>query len=279
MGKGSGIAWTDHTFNPWWGCVKVSPACDNCYAEAWDARFADEGQAHWGKDAARKFFGEKHWNEPLKWNRDARKAHNTVAAPGVPRKQRTLVFCASMADVFESGREDLTAWRFKLWSTIVQTPYLTWLLLTKRPQNIKRMLPEELAGAPNIWLGTTIESPEYVWRAETLVTENPRASARFVSAEPLVASIAAEIEPYLFPGGIDWLISGCESGAGARSTPTDWYRELLRRCTAKGARFFLKQAPRETDGITSGPGSWLKLRDGIIEQPYLDGVQHVAWPV
>ncbi|MGH6631582.1 MAG: DUF5131 family protein [Burkholderiales bacterium] len=70
--RNSRIEWTDHTFNPWWGCVKVSPACDHCYAEALDRRLVKIGQqAHWGRNAPRKFFGDKYWAAPLKWNRQA----------------------------------------------------------------------------------------------------------------------------------------------------------------------------------------------------------------
>jgi protein gp37 len=85
--KNSEINWCDHTFNPGWGCSKVSPACDHCYAEAWDKRY---GGDHWGKGAPRRMFGEAHWQEPVKWNR---------ALEGTGRRER--VFCASMADVFE----------------------------------------------------------------------------------------------------------------------------------------------------------------------------------
>lgn len=267
MAEQSAIGWTDGTFNPWWGCVEVSPACDNCYAREWDARF---GGDHWGKDEPRRFFPDKHWNEPRKWNRKA-------AAEG----KRFLVFCASMADVFES-RADLDPWRSKLWSLIRETPALTWLLLTKRPQNIGRMLPDDLKGAANIWLGTTIESPEYLWRADKL-REYTRARVRFLSMEPLLA----RTEPNL--DGINWVIAGCESGDGARETPTDRYRELRALCAAARVPYFLKQAPLGSEGITEGVGSKRKrdLRTGpdgikrvhwIVGEPYLDGTQHVAWP-
>jgi len=96
MAKDSKIEWTHHTFNPWWGCAKVSPACTHCYAEAWAKRV---GSAVWGKEAPRRFFGETHWKEPLRWQREA-------LAEGT----RKRVFCASMADVFERrGDSDLGA--------------------------------------------------------------------------------------------------------------------------------------------------------------------------
>src|SRR5271165_362130 len=120
MGQNSSIEWTDHTFNPWWGCTKVSPACQNCYAELWAKRM---GHQVWGNRTQRRFFTNNHWNEPLIWNHDAR---NT--------KRRRRVFCASMADVFERKRE-LNSWRERLWTLISATPCLDWLLLTKRPEN------------------------------------------------------------------------------------------------------------------------------------------------
>ena len=118
MGKNSSIEWTDHTFNPWWGCARVSPGCNNCYAEAWARRV---GENIWGAKQDRRVFGEKHWGEPLKWNAEAQE-----------QELRRRVFCASMADVFEL-RSDLDPWRDRLWALIDQTPWLDWLLLTKRP--------------------------------------------------------------------------------------------------------------------------------------------------
>lgn len=271
MGQKSGIAWTNGTFNPWWGCVKISPACDRCYAESTDARFSDE--SHWGQDAPRRTFGDKHWNEPLAWNRKAEKFG-----------ERFLVFCASMADVFES-RDDLDEHRTRLWKLIEATPALTWLLLTKRPQNIRRMLPLSLVGARHIWLGTTIESPEYLWRAHKLC-DLTHAAVRFASMEPLLAETPMSRD---LARGIDWIITGCESGDGARDTPTDWYRRLRDECSSAGVPFFLKQAPRDQDGIGQAASSFVKrdLRTGpdgmkratyLVEMPTLDGVQHVAFP-
>ncbi len=107
MGEQTSIGWCHHTFNPWWGCVEVSPACDHCYARVW-AAFT--GHAVWGKDAPRRFFGDEHWDEPFRWNRKAQGAG-----------ERRRVFCASMADVFEErsdalGQQLITA-RARLWFT------------------------------------------------------------------------------------------------------------------------------------------------------------------
>src|SRR5688500_18924379 len=121
MGKNSKIEWTNHTFNPWWGCTRVSAACKHCYAEAWAKRV---GKKVWGPKAPRRFFGDAHWAGPLKWNREAEEG-------GI----RARVFCASMADVFEA-RKDLQEPRAQLWKLIEKTPHLDWLLLTKRPHKI-----------------------------------------------------------------------------------------------------------------------------------------------
>ncbi len=272
MGKGSKIAWTDNTFNLVWGCEKVSPACDNCYAAELDARYHGDGN-HWG-DNPRKLMADKYWNQPLKWNREA-------LAAGA----RQLVFCSSMADVFETN-DQVESQRPRLWDLIRQTPHLRWLLLTKRPQNIKRMLPKDLWDCPTIWLGTTIESPEYLWRAEK-VCEVP-AAVHFVSMEPLLDKVMMTACLEKLP--IDWLITGCESGTKSRRTPIDWYRQLREACALFDRKFFFKQAPKCGDGITIGEGSWLKFNaktadpqtgaivNGIVEQPYLDGVQHIAFP-
>jgi len=126
MGKHSAIEWTDHTFNPWWGCTKVSTACANCYAETWAKRV---GQSIWSSDSPRRFFSDQHWKAPILWNRECEK-------DGIRRR----VFCASMADVFEA-RHDLNPWRDRLWKLIADTPMLDWLLLTKRPEEISMRVP------------------------------------------------------------------------------------------------------------------------------------------
>src|SRR4051812_42185869 len=128
MAKNSHIEWTHHTFNPWWGCTKVSPACNNCYAELWAKRM---GHKIWGGTAPRRFFTDAHWKGPLVWNEEAQ-----------AKGERERVFCASMADVFER-RAELNPYRERLWALIAETPWLDWLLLTKRPQNIGGMVPWE----------------------------------------------------------------------------------------------------------------------------------------
>jgi protein gp37 len=247
MGKTTEISWTDHTFNPWWGCTKVSPACDHCYAESFSKR---TGNAVWGKDAPRRFFSDAHWAEPLKWNRDAEIA-------GVRRR----VFCGSMCDVMED-REDLTGHRDRLYHLIAVTPHLDWLLLTKRPQNFSRFLPFIWLHSPmpNVWGMTTVESPEYLWRAEALLKTPFR--KRGLSMEPLLALV--DISRQLSTLGIDWVIVGGESGHGARPMHPNWARSLRDQCVEVGVAFHFKQfGEHNSDLIRVGKKKAGRLLDGV----------------
>lgn len=127
MGFNSSIEWTTHTFNPWWGCTKVSDGCKFCYAETLSKRY---GHSVWGPGKARRLMSDNHWQEPVKWNKQAQE-----------QGTRYRVFCASMADVFDEqapeGQLD------RLWELIRVTPYLDWQLLTKRPQRICASLPDD----------------------------------------------------------------------------------------------------------------------------------------
>ena len=223
MAKDSDIEWTHHTFNPWWGCVKLSPACAHCYAETWARRFGDE---LWGGSAPRRFFGEHHWREPLRWNAEAKRFD-----------QRPRVFCASMADVFEP-RRDLDPWREKLWALIEKTPNLDWLLLTKRPGQIKYVYPWAQRPRDNVWLGTTAENQRWAQRRiERLLTAE--AKVRFLSCEPLLSAI--DLTLWVKKGQIHWVIAGGESGPQARPTHPNWIRSLRDQCRAHNVPFHFKQ--------------------------------------
>jgi protein gp37 len=221
MSEKTGIEWTDHTFNPWWGCVRVSPACQHCYAETFAKR---TGNAVWGVDAPRRFFGAKHWQEPAKWNRDAAKAG-----------ERRRVFCASMADVFED-RPDLDEPRGHLFGLIEATPMLDWQLLTKRPENIRGLLPSDWLerARPNVWLGTTVENQEYADVRLPHLIDVP-AVVHFVSYEPALGPVRFEDWP------LEWIIAGGESGAGFRTPDPDWFRAVRDGCERDGTAFFFKQ--------------------------------------
>lgn len=226
MAKDSKIEWTHHTFNPWWGCAKVSPACRNCYAEAWAKRV---GNAVWGQQASRRFFSDAHWKEPLRWNREA-------AAVG----KRRRVFCASMADVFER-RADLHPWRERLWQLISETASLDWLLLTKRPQNIVKMVPWNRDWPANVWIGCTAENQIWADRRIPALLDLP-ARVRFLSCEPLLGPI--DLEPYLSTNpdeSIHWVIAGGESGAHSRPMNPEWVRSLRNQCQKHSVAFHFKQ--------------------------------------
>lgn len=248
MSAGTKIEWCDFTFNPWWGCQRVSPGCEHCYAETFAKRL---GKKVWGPSAERRFFGDAHWDEPLKWAEAARKA-------GVRRR----VFCASMADVFED-RRDLDDQRTRLWELIRSTPELVWLLLTKRPENMASMLPwNDLPNPwPNVWLGCTAEDQKRADERIPLLLET-HALVRFISYEPALSSIdlfAFLKTPLRDEGlralhchempGIDWVIVGGESGPGARPFDMDWARSVVEQCKAAGVSCFTKQfGSRPVDG-------------------------------
>lgn len=243
MGVNSKIEWTNHTFNPWMGCVKVSPACKFCYAEA-DRKM--RGQLLWGAAAPRQVTSEAYWKQPLKWDRDARQS-------GV----RARVFCGSLCDVMEDyGGRMMCSWADQwtmhdvrdcaLYPLIERTPTLDWLLLTKRPENYRRFLPESWLGSPrpNVWLGTTVESSEYFWRIDALKTAP--AGVHFLSIEPLLSDIPA-LGEYL--DGIEWVICGGESGHHARPMHSDWARGVRDTCESRGISFLFKQWGEHDSGL------------------------------
>lgn len=219
--RGTIIAWTDSTFNVAWGCVKVSPGCDACYADTLSSKY---GHNVWGKDAPRRTFDEEHWSKPLQW--DAKAAREG---------KRHRVFCSSMCDVFEA-HDVIDRERERLWSLIRQTPCLDWQLLTKRAGRIAGNLPADWGeGYPNVWLGVSIENNDYVWRADAL--RKVPATVRFVSYEPALGALDK-----LDLAGIDWLIFGGESGKGYRPMDVQWARDVRRRCAESGTAFFFKQS-------------------------------------
>lgn len=228
MGANTKIEWCDHSWNPWVGCTKISPACDHCYAEGWAKR---TGQATlWTGDRRRT--SAANWRQPEKWNREAERT-------GVRRK----VFCASLADVFDNQVPD--EWRADMWRVIACTPHLNWLLLTKRPQNIAKMLPLGWGtGWSNVWLGTTAENQEEADRRIPHLRSVP-ASVRFLSVEPLLAPV--DLRSALAPASapIHWVICGGESGAGARMMDPNWARSLHDQCRGAGIPFFMKQMTRK----------------------------------
>jgi len=222
MGKTTEIPWCHSTFNPWHGCSKVSPGCAHCYAEALSNRF---GNDVWGPSAKRRFMSASYWGEPIKWNAQAR-----------ARKARKRIFCASMSDVFED-RSDLSDERARLFRLIEATPNLDWLLLTKRPQNVAKLLPiEALPG--NVWLGVSAENQKY-WNERVPMLLSVRATVHFVSAEPLLAPL--DILGHSGEHLPDWIIVGGESGPSFRPMAVEWARSIRDQSLDQDIVFFLKQ--------------------------------------
>ena len=255
MAENSKIDWTHHTFNPWTGCTKVSEGCKHCYAETFSGRkLGTIGE--WGPKGSRKVTSESYWQQPRRWD---------VAAWEAGERHR--VFCASLADVFESqGTMPAESWeavqaaRRRLWDIIEITPQLDWLLLTKRPENIARLIDQRWLEnpLPNVWLGTSVEDQA---TADERIPQllNVPAAIRFLSCEPLLGPVDLLRTPrpgqhHDFLTGeyeaarskshtarIDWVIAGGESGPGARPMHPDWARSLRDQCQEAEVSFLFKQ--------------------------------------
>lgn len=247
MSEYTNIEWCDYTFNPWWGCVKVSPACKYCYAETWANRF--KGDKLWGANSTRRSFSDKHWEAPMKWN---------DALTGTGRREK--VFCASMADVFED-RQELDAPRERLWQLIIDTPNLDWLLLTKRIESVNQIAPWGNSWPENVWIGTTVENQKYADQRIPELLKVP-AKVRFLSCEPLLGPVS--IEKNL--RGLDWVIAGGESGPKARPMNPRWALSILNQCKAHDVPFLFKQwgnwAPIDNVGLLSIKGKAQKRLPG-----------------
>lgn len=246
MGK-SNIEWTDYTFNPWIGCAKVSAGCQFCYAETlMDTRY---GRVEWGPNGSRVRTSPANWKKPLAWNRQAK-------STGMDK-----VFCASLADVFED-RPELEPWRQDLFSLITDTPHLKWLLLTKRPENVNRMIKEL---PQNVWLGTSVENQETADERIPHLLKVP-ATVRFLSCEPLLGPVNLTHMDVEMAGDPDWcriccltgeqsdmgrpcrdvptvhwVIAGGESGHNARPMHPEWVRSMKDQCVEMRTPFFFKQ--------------------------------------
>lgn len=216
------IAWTDHTFNPWMGCVKVSAGCANCYAE----RLTHDrmGLRLWGPGSERQVT-KAPWKNVRAWNAAAKK-------DGVQRR----VFCASLCDVFED-HPTANATRPTLWGLVRECENLDWQILTKRPERIADNLPADWGGGgwPHVWLGTSVEDMRVAGRVDHL--RSIPAVVRFISYEPALGPLDD-----LDITGIDWIIYGGESGPGHRPEDKQWARNMHAKCGEAGTAFFHKQS-------------------------------------
>lgn len=270
MAENTKIEWANHTFNPWFGCQKVGPGCDHCYAEGWAKR---SGLVQWGPGTDRRRSSEANWRKPIKWNRQAEIQHNAWQAfkethpgltdaqlveAGFAKPERPRVFCASLADVFDNAVPD--AWRMDLFSLIAKTPYLDWLLVTKRVGNVMRMCSGDGLMfdmiADRVWLGVTICNQEEADRDIPKLMQIP-AKVRWLSMEPLLGPVDLSqwLDLIQYEGGaawmrrnighlhdmLDWVVVGGESGPHARPMNPDWAYELRDQCDAADVPFLFKQ--------------------------------------
>jgi protein gp37 len=264
MAEQTEISWADATFNPWMGCQRVSPACDNCYAESLcTTRMGIE----WGPHGDRRRTAASTWGNLRRWNRRPEKL-------GAPEGTKPFVFGGSLCDVFDNKVP--AEWRADYFEAIRAAPNLLFLLLTKRPQNIVRMVKEVGFMPSNIAFGTTVEDRARRSNLAALsVAAGLRPAFLFASFEPLLEDVG-DITPWLPKGdnplvqhdsrtqtlepgerfekglkiGADgwpklpalaWVIGGGESGPRARPTPAGAFESLQRQVEASGAIYHHKQ--------------------------------------
>ena len=280
MAETTGIEWTDHTANFWWGCVKVSPGCANCYAEVWSKRY---GRDIWGPAATTERWRTKGpWRDILRWDAKA-------AADGVRRR----VFVQSMSDFFEEHPQ-LDEWRAEASAILAGLKHLDVQLLTKRPENIRRMVPASWwdQWPAHIWVGTSVENQEQADRRIPLLLEVP-AAVRFLSCEPLLGPVdltaVSDGEGLVDPEGYDylnvlrgfsydsygeyggripvirWAIVGGESGPKARPMHPDWVRAIRDQCQEAAIAFHFKQW-----GEWVSQEEWHGKPAGITDMPWYD---------
>lgn len=232
--EGSKIEWCDHTFNPWMGCTKVSEGCKHCYAEdMMDKRY---GKVKWGPQGKRVRTSAANWKKPLAWNRKAEQ-----------EGRRYRVFCASLADVFEDKKE-VEQWRFDLFRLIEATPNLDWLLLTKRIENVMKMIRHDWGEQlpHNIWIGISVENQEQADKRIPELLKIP-AKVRFLSMEPLLGAVQINKQNgslddvFALGFGIHWVIVGGESGANARPMHMEWVGDIVQQCKNANVSVFVKQ--------------------------------------
>lgn len=232
MAQNSKIEWTHHTANLWHGCTKVHEGCDNCYAETLAKRW---GNDIWGNDKPRKEI-KSVWNDLLKYQKLAEKANEVHR-----------VFVGSMMDIFEKPmmlqgervyKLNTGEIREKFFEQITNGlyPNLMFLLLTKRPSNINKYIPESWKQTPpeNVMFGT---SPVNQQTFDTLVRHLQEVNGkRFLSVEPQLDKITLGNLV-----GIDWIIQGGESGHHKRPFNLEWARSMRDECQALGVPYFFKQ--------------------------------------
>ncbi len=212
MAQGSGIEWTESTWNPVTGCDKISPGCKHCYAERLAGRLQRMGQANYRNGFELTL--QPHMLElPLRW------------------KKPQAIFVNSMSDLFhESVPLDYIQ---RVFDVMRRAHWHRFQLLTKRAERLEA-LDRELDWPPNVWMGVSVERADYAWRIDHL--GRTRARVKFLSLEPLLGPLSE-----LNLRAIDWVIVGGESGAGARPMERDWVVDIRNQCRRAAVPFFFKQ--------------------------------------
>ena len=223
MATGSRIEWTEATWNPIAGCTIISPGCTNCYAMRLASRLASMGQEKY-QGTTRKSGGRAKWNGEIRLD---------FSALEIPRKwtKGKVIFVNSMSDLFHEN----VPFPFikKVFQTMNETPHHTYQVLTKRADRL-RELSSQIEWTPNIWMGVSVESTDYLWRIDCL--RKTGAMIKFLSLEPLLGPLDE-----LNFADINWVIVGGESGPGARPMPKKWVRSIRDQCKSSGIAFHFKQ--------------------------------------
>jgi len=208
----SAIEWTESTWNPVTGCTKISPGCQNCYAERMSKRLKAMGQPNYA-NGFKLTMHERVLEMPLRW------------------KRPQVIFVNSMSDLFH---EDIPLeFIAKVFDIMVEASQHRFQVLTKRSNNLHDLAPN-LPWPTNVWMGVSVEDSAHLYRMDHL--KQTDAYMKFVSFEPLLGPIDR-----LNLRGIDWAIAGGESGPRARPMNPDWVREIRNQCLSEGVPFFFKQ--------------------------------------
>lgn len=249
--KENGIGWCDYTFNPWIGCTKVSPACDNCYAESIAKRFFKD--AKWGNHP-RKLTSESNWQKPLLWNKRAATRFNAwekfketqgmtdaqLLEQGFIKPVQPKVFCGSMCDVFDNRVNPLD--QLDLLNLVSETKNIDWLLLTKRISNAHAFMStlDKFEGTNNVWLGITVCNQKEADRDIPKLLQIP-VEKRFLSIEPMLGRI--DLSKWI--DQLDWVIVGGETGRNARPMHPEWARSIRDQCQSANVPFYFKQMTKK----------------------------------
>jgi len=212
MAVNSHIEWTESTWNPVTGCTKISPGCKHCYAERMAKRLHAMGQPNY-RNGFQVTLQEQALQIPLKW------------------KRPQTIFVNSMSDLFHDHVPD--DFILKVFEVMNRAHWHNYQVLTKRPERVQA-LNSKLPWRSNIWMGTSVERADYLWRIDHL--RNTDARIKFLSLEPLLGPLAD-----MKLAGIDWVIVGGESGPGARPMQEAWVRNIQMQCRKANVPFFFKQ--------------------------------------